>query len=66
MLDRVATYTDDFTVFLQTWEEYLVQLKEVFERLIKISLARAEKCTIEGDKCSFLGHKIGSGCVKLC
>ena len=65
MTDYVATYIDDFAVFSQTWEEHLVHLTEVFQRLNAAVLTlNAEKCTIGANSCSFLGHEVGRGCIK--
>ena len=65
MTDCVATYTDDFAVLSRTWEEHLVHLTEVFQRLNAAGLTlNAEKCTTGANSCSFLGHKVGGGCIE--
>ena len=52
-------YLDDIIVFSSTWEEHIIPLRQVFERLrpAKLKLG-AEKCTFAAKEVSYLGHRI--------
>ena len=47
MEDHAAAYVDDLTVFSATWEDHLLHLRDMLERLRKAGL------TIKPKKCKF-------------
>ena len=52
-------YLDDIIVFSSTWEEHLVRLRQVFERLRHANLKLgADKCTFAAKEVSYLGHRV--------
>ena len=55
----VESYVDDILVFSSTFEEHIVQLREVFRRLSKANIQlRESKCQLLRAECEFLGHLI--------
>uniref|UniRef100_A0A452H228 ribonuclease H n=1 Tax=Gopherus agassizii TaxID=38772 RepID=A0A452H228_9SAUR len=60
-----VAYIDDICVFSQTWEDHLFQVKQVLDRLRNAGLTvKAEKCKVGMAEVSYLGHRVGSGCLK--
>ncbi|KAK8776894.1 hypothetical protein V5799_029762 [Amblyomma americanum] len=61
-LHQVHHYIDDILVAIDTWEEHLMALETLFERLREANLTvKATKCEVEFESVSFLGHEIGMG-----
>ena len=68
LMDRVLSglhwetclfYLDDIIVFYSTWEEHLVRLQQVFERLRHANLKLgAEKCAFAAKEVSYLGLRV--------
>ena len=58
----VANYVDDVIVYLATWEEHMVSLRELFKRDKEASLARKpSKCSVAYTQVNFVGHKVEAG-----
>ena len=52
-------YLDDIIVFSKTFEEHLINLRKVFERLNEANLKlNSKKCKLLCRKVSFLGHEV--------
>ena len=52
-------YLDDIIVFSSTWEEHLVRLRQVFERLRHANLKLgADKCTFAAKEVNYLSHRV--------
>jgi transposase InsO family protein len=59
-------YFDDIVVFSATWEEHMKHLKDVLQILDKTGIkAKAKKCYFGMEECSYLGHRVGGGKIKL-
>lgn len=57
-------YLDDIVAHSSTWSEHLDTLREVFTRLRTASLTlNLEKCEFEKAVVTYLGKKVGQGCV---
>ncbi|KAI7806720.1 hypothetical protein IRJ41_010749, partial [Triplophysa rosa] len=65
-LDNCAVaYINDIVIFSETWEQHLVHLAEVFERIQRAGLVvNAKKCQIAKQEVSFLGYVAGGGSVR--
>lgn len=56
---------DDLIIFSKTWEEHLVHLREVLNRLRAANLtAKTKKCEFGVSECVYLGHRVGCGTVQ--
>ena len=65
--DHAAAYVDDLTVFSMTWEDYLVHLQDMLERLRNAGLTvKPKKCRFGMEETEYLGHVVGNGMVKPC
>ena len=61
-LSNVDNFIDDILIHTATFEEHIVILREVLERLNKANLtARPTKCFIGYRSIEFLGHCVGQG-----
>ena len=61
-----AAYLDDVIVFSTTWEEHLPHLEKVFHQLKEAGLtAKPKKCQFWMRRCSYLGHVVGGGEVRV-
>ena len=61
-VDNVDNFIDDILIHTATFEEHVVTLREVFERLKTANLtARPTKCNIGNKSIEFLGHNVGQG-----
>src|SRR6266542_1777538 len=59
--DFVVVYLDDILVCLDTFEDHLVHLKKVFDKLREANLViKLKKCKFGQRKIKFLGHTIGT------
>jgi hypothetical protein len=64
-VENADSYIDDLVIYTDTWEDHLVVLKKVLERLKQHNLtARPSKCFVGFQEVDFLGQKIGQGFVK--
>ena len=61
-----AAYLDDVIIFSSTWAEHLWHLEEVLNRLKEARLtAKPKKCQLGMRQCSYLGHVVGGGEVRV-
>ena len=61
-----AVYLDDIIIFSETWEQHRVHIREVMQRLRKSKLtAKPSKCQFGMTECTYLGHVVGNGKVKV-
>ena len=61
-LKNVEYYWDDILVHTPTWEEHLVALRELFQRLSEAHLTiRPSKCILGTDNVDFIGHRLSEG-----
>ena len=57
-----SAYLDDIAVFSNTWEDHLLHLQTVMQRLHDEGLTvKIRKCQLGMKSCSFLGHVVGLG-----
>ena len=64
--DFVNIYVDDLIVFSPTWEEHLIHIREVFNRLAKAGLkVNLSKCTFAKPEVPFLGHIVSKDGIKM-
>ncbi|CAM5170002.1 unnamed protein product, partial [Natator depressus] len=60
-----VAYIDDICVFSQTWEDHVSQVRQVLDQLQGAWLTvKAEKCKVGMAEVSYLGHQVGSSCLK--
>ena len=60
-LKYLLSYIDDFTVFSRDFENHLVYLKEVLQRLQQAGLKlKPSKCSFVTNKITFLGHEVST------
>ena len=73
LMDRVlrglesysAAYLDDVVIHSTSWEEHLMHIRAVLDRLRKAGLtAKPRKCQFGMRQCSYLGHIVGNGVVQ--
>ena len=61
-----ATYLDDLVIYSDSWEEHLLHVKNVFDRLRETGLtAKPKKCQFAIKQCIYLGHLVGNGAIRL-
>ncbi|KAL1448543.1 hypothetical protein WDU94_003597, partial [Cyamophila willieti] len=59
--NTVLVYMDDWLIPSSTWENHLISLRKVFERLRKVNLkVKPEKCSFGYDNTTVLGHRVSS------
>ena len=60
-----AAYLDDVIIFSETWEDHMLHLTTVFQRLREAGLTvKAKKCQFGMSHCVYLGHIVGNGTVR--
>ncbi|XP_040209167.1 uncharacterized protein LOC120940401 [Rana temporaria] len=60
-----VAYLDDIAVFSPTWEEHLMHLSQVLDRLTDANLTvKPSKCQIGMNDVHYLGHQVGGGTLK--
>ena len=65
-MSKLVLYLDDILVFSTTFEEHLLRLREVFERLTKYGLKlKGEKCELFQKQVSHLGHVVNADGVSV-
>ena len=66
MKDFADAYIDDLVIFTDTWEEHLRCLRVILEKLRRVNLTvKRRKCQFGMGECSYLGHVIGGGKVRM-
>ena len=57
----VYVYVDDITLYTRTFEEHMLVLRDVLQRLRSSGFfLKAKKCTIAADEVELLGHKVNT------
>ena len=60
-----SAYIDDVVIFSRSWEEHLVQVKDVLWRLKDAGLTiNPQKCAVAQQEVQYLGYVIGDGAIK--
>ena len=60
-----SAYIDDVVIFSRSWEEHLVQVKDVLWRLKEAGLTiNPQKCAVAQQEVQYLGYVIGGGAIK--
>ena len=60
-----SVYLDDIIMYGATWEEHLMNLRQVLQRLDDAGLTiRLKKCQFGTNECTYLGYRIGLGGVR--
>ena len=63
--DFTNAYIDDVIIYSSSWEEHLVHLREVLNRIQKAGLkVKPGKCQLGMTYCVYLGHVIGNGEIR--
>ena len=58
-------YLDDIKIYIETFEDHLIHLRQVFERLRKANLKlKPEKCYIKRRQVKYLGHVVSETGMK--
>lgn len=62
----VLVYIDDILIYSQTWEEHLMHIKKVLQKLRENQFyCRQWKCHFGQKSIEYLGHIIEDGCIKV-
>src|SRR5678815_3880373 len=60
------SYLDDIIVHTETWEDHVIEIRELLNRLAYVGATlRPSKCEIAVKDLEFLGHKLTEGVVGL-
>lgn len=63
-IDQVHNYIDDILIHTATWDQHVLTLENVLQRLRNANLtARPSKCAFGLGRIDFLGHIVGKGCL---
>uniref|UniRef100_A0ABM5GF55 ribonuclease H n=1 Tax=Pogona vitticeps TaxID=103695 RepID=A0ABM5GF55_9SAUR len=63
--DFTVAYIDDIGIFSNTWEDHLIHLELVLQRLSAAGLTvKASKCQLGSPEIKYLGHMVGGGVIK--
>ncbi|XP_078236027.1 uncharacterized protein LOC144584230 [Pogona vitticeps] len=63
--DFTVAYIDDIGIFSNTWEDHLLHLELVLQRLSAAGLTvKASKCQLGSPEIKYLGHMVGGGMIK--
>ncbi|XP_078246340.1 uncharacterized protein LOC144588102 [Pogona vitticeps] len=63
--DFTVAYIDDIGIFSNTWEDHLIHLEVVLQRLSAAGLTvKASKCQLGSPEIKYLGHMVGGGMIK--
>ena len=63
--EYAGAYLDDVVIFSATWEEHLVHVRDVFQRIKDAGLTiNPAKCSLAKSQVEYLGFIIGSGVVR--
>ena len=64
-LDHVENFVDDILVHTETWQQHLLALQRMFERLSQMCItAKPSKCFVGFPQLDFVGHVVGDGCLQ--
>jgi hypothetical protein len=64
-LTKIENYVDDLLEHTPTWQEHMVLMRDLFERISQANLTiRPTKCLIGFKDLGFVGHKVGSGQIQ--
>lgn len=59
-----GAYQDDIVIYSENWEDHLLHLSQVFERIRSSGLTvKRSKCVIANAQVIYLGHVVGSGSI---
>ena len=59
-------YIDDLIIFSDDWSEHIHHLQMILERIKKAGLTiKRKKCHFSASHCSYLGHVVGGGEVRM-
>ena len=57
---------DDTILYTLTWQDHVIVLREVLERILKADVtARPSKCLIGAETLDFIAHHIGKGMIEV-
>lgn len=63
-LDYIDSFVDDIFIYIEIFEEYIVEFKNVFDRLWKVKLiVKLLKCEIVQIRLQYLGYIVGGGMI---
>ena len=63
--EYAAAYLDDLVIYSDSWEDHMLHLVKVFDRLRGAGLtAKPRKCQFGMTQCVYLGHVVGNGVVR--
>ena len=58
-------YLDDLIVYSDTWEDHLVHVRAVLNKVKEVGLTtKPFKCQLAMPECTYLGNVVGRGLVK--
>ena len=61
-----SAYVDDILIYSGSWNEHILHLEQVLERLAKAGLtAKLTKCEWAKSRLEYLGHQIGEGRIAI-
>ena len=61
----VSAYLDDLVIYSDSWEDHLLHLRQVLQRLQDVGLtAKPKKCQFGMKQCNYLGHIVGNGVMQ--
>ena len=64
-MEKVDSYVDDTIVHTLTWQDHVIVLCEVLERILRTGLTvRPSKCLTGAEALDFIGHYIGKGMIE--
>lgn len=63
-LDYIDSFVDDIFIYIEIFEEYIVEFKKVLDRLWKVKLiVKLLKCEIVQIRLQYLGYIVGGGMI---
>lgn len=63
-LDYIDSFVDDIFIYIEIFEEYIVEFKKVLDRLWKVKLiVKLLKCEIVQIRLQYLGYIVGGGII---
>ena len=63
-LGNTVTYLDDVVTYSDTWDEHVVHIRALLERLAEAGLVvNLSKCEFGKGRVTYLGHQVGCGAV---
>ena len=62
---NVKAYIDDILIHTKTWEEHIVTLRALLQKMSEANLTiNLEKCDFGKSQVTYLGHQVGSGGIR--